>query len=523
VATALSLATVAAVESGALDLADRLSVECARQAARLGVFEVRTQARYAMAVCAAARGDDASAGRQVRAGLADLRRHRASIAAPDAQAAVAVHADQLAALGLRLAMRDGSATEVLNWMEQVRAVGPSRPAARPPDDDGVASRLTELRAVVSQVRAAEAEGRDTVDLLRRQRDLERLIHQARLRAAAVDVATRDPAPLDIDALCEALHGGRLIELADVDGRLVGVAVGDVHGPRLADLSATQSAGDAAAACVSALRSLLTESGGHAGRAARLGLLRRAVGVLDRTLAPLLTGDGPVVLVVPAALHAAAWQLVPSLAGRPVTVAPSAAWWFQANIAATQDPPDTDRVTVVAGPRLAVADQEVAAVARCYPGAAVLTGPAATGAAVLTAMTGAALAHVACHGHIRDDNALWSSLLLFDGPLYLYDLERVGRTPPLVVLSGCDTGVGMRVGDQLIGLSTVLLRSGTRSLIAARCPVPDSTATSETMNALHRRIVGGATPAGALAELSTGWARDDAGALIAAALGCFGRN
>jgi CHAT domain-containing protein len=139
------------------------------------------------------------------------------------------------------------------------------------------------------------------------------------------------------------------------------------------------------------------------------------------------------------------------------------------------------------------------------------------------MTRAALAHVACHGRIRDDNALWSSLELFDGPLYLYDLERVGRTPPLVVLSGCETGVGVRVGDQLVGLSTVLLRHGTRSLVAARCPVPDSMATSETMTALHRRIAGGASPGDALAELSAGWTRDDAGALVAAALGCFGRN
>jgi tetratricopeptide (TPR) repeat protein len=522
-ATALSLATVAAAESGAVELADRLSAECARRAARLGVFEVRMQVRYAMAVCAVARGDDASAGRQVRTGLADLGRHRAAIAAPDARAAVAVHADQLAALGLRLALRGGSAIEVLTWMERVRAAGRNQPAARPPDDDGLSGRLTELRAAVSQVRAAEADGRDTVDLLRRQRDLERLIHGRRLRAAVGEEDTDDSAVPTVDALCAALRDGSLIELADIDGRLVGVAVGGGRGFRMADLGSGQAARDAVAACVSALRSLVTESGGRSGRDARLGVLRAAVGALERLLAPLLTGDGPVVLVVPAALHAAAWQLVASLAGRPVAVAPSAAWWYQATVEACQNWTGTGRAVVIAGPRLAMADDEAAAVAHCYPGATVLTGPAATGAAVMTALTGTALAHVACHGHIRDDNALWSSLELFDGPLYLYDLERVGRTPPLVVLSGCETGVGVRVGDQLIGLSSVLLGRGTRSLVAARCPVPDSAATMRTMTALHREIAGGATPGAALAALSTGWANGEPDPLVAAALGCFGRN
>jgi CHAT domain-containing protein len=213
----------------------------------------------------------------------------------------------------------------------------------------------------------------------------------------------------------------------------------------------------------------------------------------------------------------------------VTVAPSATWWHAAatGTAAAGTAAATGMVSapalVVAGPRLSIADSEAAAVARCYPGATVLTGPAATAGAVLGALDGPAVAHVACHGRIRDDNALWSALELSDGPLYLYDLERVARTPPLVVLSGCETGVGVRVGDQLIGLSTVLLRRGTRSLLASVCAVPDSAATRETMRAVHERIAGGTTPAAALAGLCSGWSRDDAGALVAAALCCFGTH
>jgi CHAT domain-containing protein len=196
----------------------------------------------------------------------------------------------------------------------------------------------------------------------------------------------------------------------------------------------------------------------------------------------------------------------------VTVAPSATWW------ASAPPPDDGarRAVVVAGPRLAFAEAEASAVADGYPGAVTLTGPAATAAQVTAALNRAALLHVACHGRIRDDNALWSSLELFDGPLYLYDLDRAARTPPLVVLSGCETGVGVRVGDQLLGLSTALLRRGTRALVAAVCPLPDSAATRDTMIALHRRLAGGDPPSVALAALAGG-----PSPLVAAALTCFG--
>lgn len=519
-ASALALAGAAAVDSGDLELATVLSAECMRRADRLGVFEVRMQARYATAACAAARGDDVSARRQVRTGLADLRRHRASVAATDAQTAVAIHAGQLAALGLRLALRSGSASRVLDCMERVRDAGPARPAPLPPEDSALATRLTELRAVAARMRTAEAEGRDTADLLRGQRHLERLIHRRRLRTAAGDVGFRTFSALRVADLRRALAGGCLIALAEIDDRLVGVTVGPSRRTRLQDLGPSSAARDAVAAARSASRALLTDVAGR-GRDARLALLRRAVGALDAVCAPLVDGGGPVVLVVPAALHGAPWQLLPSLAGRPVAVAPSASWWLSA--VSQGHRPVRGPAVVVAGPRLAAAAGEAAAVARRHPRAVLLTGAAATTGAVLAAMAGAAVAHVACHGRIRDDNALWSSLELFDGPLYLYDLERHGRMPPLVVLSGCDTGVGVRVGDQLIGLSTVLLRHGTRSLVAARCAIPDSPVTGETMAALHGLIAGGASAGQALAELSAGWDRGEPVALVAGALGCFGES
>jgi CHAT domain-containing protein len=161
-----------------------------------------------------------------------------------------------------------------------------------------------------------------------------------------------------------------------------------------------------------------------------------------------------------------------------------------------------------------------AVAAHYPGANLLTGPAATAAAVTTALDGAPVAHLACHARVRHDNPLWSSLELADGPLCVFDLERVPRPPAVVVLSGCHTGVGVHAGDGLLGLSATLLTHGTRSLVAAVCALPDTVTTRDVMTALHARIAAGVSPAAALAELSALSGDADAH-LTAACLAAFG--
>jgi tetratricopeptide (TPR) repeat protein len=522
-ATAVALAALAACDAGDVGRAEALAAECARRARGLGVFEVRMLATQATATCAVARGDLARARRHVRAGLDELRRHRASFAATEASASVAAHAAQLAALGLRLAVRTGSAAVVLDWMELARAGRAGQLRPRPPDDEALAADLTELRSVAAGLRAAESEGRDTADLLRQRRDLERGIHRRRLRgdgAGGDGGAGLGPAPT-LGELTALLRGGSLVELAEVDGRLVGVRVGGRRAT-LADAGSAADLSGVAGTAMAALRATVVPARSRTRRGAGQDLLGRALAALDRALAGLLTGDGPVVLVVPAALHTVPWRLVPSLAGRPVTVAPSARWWR----AAAERAPRVaaGRAAVVAGPRLVEAEREAAAVAACYPRATLLGGGAATAAAVMAALGDAGVAHVACHGRIRHDNPLWSSLELDDGPLCVYDLERAGRTPPLVVLSGCETGVGVRAGDELLGLSTALLDHGTTSLVASVCVLPDSEATRDTMAALHRRVSRGERPAAALADLAGGTdgaEADEARRLLAASLTCFG--
>src|SRR5262249_3062590 len=83
---------------------------------------------------------------------------------------------------------------------------------------------------------------------------------------------------------------------------------------------------------------------------------------------------------------------------------------------------------------------------------------ATAARACAALDGAATAHLACHGHFRSDSPLFSSLQLADGPLNVYELQRLRVAPGGVVLSACDLAPStLPPGDGLLGLAPVLRR------------------------------------------------------------------
>ncbi|WP_143264400.1 CHAT domain-containing protein, partial [Amycolatopsis kentuckyensis] len=143
--------------------------------------------------------------------------------------------------------------------------------------------------------------------------------------------------------------------------------------------------------------------------------------------------------------------------------------------------------------------EAAALARRYPGARRFTGRTARVEPVLAALDGAALGHIAAHGVFRTDNPLFSALRLADGPLTVYDLERLASPPRQVVLSGCDSGrSAVHAGDELLGLASALLALGTTSLVATVLPIPDD-AGRALMVRHHRHLAAGCTPAAALAR------------------------
>jgi CHAT domain-containing protein len=327
-------------------------------------------------------------------------------------------------------------------------------------------------------------------------------------------------------------------LIEIDEELYAVVVraGGVHMHALGPLAAVVKELDALRF---ALRRL-GRSGGSPERAAAAATSAAGTSATfsgDRLDALLLRplsrelGDGPLVVVPTGALHALPWGLLPTCRGRPVTVAPSATLWLRAQARArtAREAPEgrdarkqAQRVVLVAGPGLAGAAGEVASLRRRYPGAQRFTPRTATVEAVLSALDGASLAHIAAHGRFRTDNPLFSSLTLADGPLMVYDIERMRRAPRQIVLSACDSGVsGVRPGDELMGLAAALFAQQASTLVASVVPVSDE-ATRPLMLRYHKALQATGSPAAALASVGEAEARGDPAAYAAAAaFVCFG--
>jgi CHAT domain-containing protein len=197
------------------------------------------------------------------------------------------------------------------------------------------------------------------------------------------------------------------------------------------------------------------------------------------------GDGPVVIVPPGRLNAVPWALLPSLADREVSVAPSARSWLRAR---NTHPFGREKVVLVSGPGLDAGRAEVGILAAEYGRAAtVLAGPDASAARVLGAIDGAGLAHIAAHGVFRADSPMFSSLRLADGPLTVHDVERLGRAPYRLILPSCESGRLAPAGaDELLGLASALLPLGTAGIVASVAQVGDRAA-APLMLALHRRL------------------------------------
>lgn len=125
--------------------------------------------------------------------------------------------------------------------------------------------------------------------------------------------------------------------------------------------------------------------------------------------------------------------------------------------------------------------------------------------------------------LSSDNPSFSSLQFADGPLFVYDLERLTRAPHIIVLSACDSGrAGTSDGNELRGLIAALLAPGTQAVIASVLPVGDD-ASPEFMIALHRHLMSGACVARALGQSQrAAWcANNPTFVAAAAAFVCFG--
>jgi tetratricopeptide (TPR) repeat protein len=420
-------------------------------------------------------------------GLAMLDLHLRTLGATELRTLATTQGAELAGMVLGHAARQQNARLFLRWSERWRAIGLRVTTVRPPPDSDLVAGLAALRTVVTRLDSADGRTAPPA-LLRERRRLEVAVRQRVLQTPAV--AAVDAGPFRIPDLLAQLGDADLVELTDVDGQLYAV-VATERRLRLEHVGPEQDAIHSLAYALFALRREGSGRGTHRLDMDVIGQ-RLEASLLGRL--PRMLRGGPVVVVPTGRLHAVPWGLMPSLRERATAVAPSSSAWLRARRAA---PPAERRVVLVGGPRLATADAEVQQLARQYPDALVLTGEHAVAERVMAAMDGAWLVHVAAHGTFRADSPLFSAIELDDGPLTVYDLERLRRAPYRVVLSSCNSAVGEAVGaDELLGLVSALISLGSAGVVASVVPVNDP-ATVPLMLALHEHLRAGCGLAQAL--------------------------
>ncbi|TDC01853.1 CHAT domain-containing protein [Nonomuraea longispora] len=293
-------------------------------------------------------------------------------------------------------------------------------------------------------------------------------------------------PAGIERVRAQLGAGSLVEFVTHEESLLAVLISErrVLLRRLADIREVKES-------IVRLRYSLR-------RHTRPGDVEAAAADVERlVLQPLLAelGNGPLVAVPVGALHTLPWGALPCLRERPVSVAASASAWMRArNLErALHDGPPV--VVAAAGPSLAHAHAEVAHVLACHPGGR--ESPART-ADVLRALRTADVLHLAAHGVFHARSPLVSGITLEDGPLMAYDLLEAPRSPELVVLSACNSGMSRAPVDGApLGLPGTFLAKGASCVVAGLVPVRDEAARA-MMGVFHELVVAGRSPDAALA-------------------------
>ena len=469
--------------------------------ARSGPHALRVRAWYGEALGRLAAGRRSGALSALRAGIAVAEDHRATLGATELRVRTATAVSELAEIGLGLAFDSGRALQVLRWSERWRAGAFSSPRATPPRDPKLAGLLAALRDTVGRLERATTAGEGLEGLADQQRKLEEAIRQqSRGAEGDFDRSLSFPSP---PVLREAIGERALVEYVEHQGRLYAV-IGQGGRFQLRTLGSAAVAETERIMLHFALGRLARRRSSSQSLDAAAILLERCCRRLGEFLIEPVArylGERDLIVVPTGPLHALPWALLPLLRGRAMTVSPSVALWYSRQGGERLPPLGSgSQVVFVAGPRLARAEEEIDLIRKAlYPKARMLHGSRATAKAVVGALEGRQLAHVAAHGSFRADNPQFSSLELFDGPLTVYDLEGIACTPPLMVLSSCDAGrSAVHPGDELMGTTAAFLALGTRAIVSSAAPVPDD-GVSPVMLSLHEELARGVGLARALAS------------------------
>ncbi|MGI9609375.1 MAG: CHAT domain-containing protein, partial [Acidimicrobiia bacterium] len=469
-------------------------------------IEIQIESLLAQSLLALADDDEVGARLAARTGLELLASHQETVGATDMRVALERHGAELGQIGLGLALEAQDPDRVLEWAEMTRAQALLTKPVTPPDDAAQERALAQLRDVHRRLRTAT--GETATSLMERQEELQSEI-QIRSRSVEGDKGREGFR----HGAIEPLDATTLVEFVRHGDQLSAVVLSFAQDARLVPLADTTSVLRELESLRFSMRRLAR------GGSNREVATRTAARLEQLIIEPLGINTDRVVFVPTPELYAAPWRLFPSTRQLVTTVSPSGAAWRRAKANAR---PIGNRLLAVAGPDLELADEEASAVAAAYAEADLLDSNSSVVADVSKGLARAQIAHFASHAHFEFENPMFSALRLADGALYLYDIERLGQTPDVVILSACDSGyTDAHVGEELMGLTSTLLAMGTNTIIASVGLVPDSDETKELMIRLHDGLSAGVSPSEALVIAQTSLGDSTAAMVAASSFVCIG--
>lgn len=159
----------------------------------------------------------------------------------------------------------------------------------------------------------------------------------------------------------------------------------------------------------------------------------------------------------------------------------------------------ERVLALGNPELAgskvglqFAELEAKEIQRLYPESTVLLNRKATEKSVKDLSTKHDILHFAAHAELNEKDPLSSAILLAkdgkeDGRLTVKEIFEMDLNADLVVLSGCETGLGkLSRGDEFVGLTRAFIYAGTPSVVASLWKVEDSS-TAALMGSFYKNL------------------------------------
>ena len=136
--------------------------------------------------------------------------------------------------------------------------------------------------------------------------------------------------------------------------------------------------------------------------------------------------------------------------------------------------------------------EAKAVKSLYPDGKVLLESQATKRMVKRESPKHDILHFAAHAELSKDAPLSSAILLAkdgkeDGRLTVKEIFEMELNADLVVLSGCETGLGkLSRGDEIVGLTRAFIYAGTPSVVASLWKVEDQS-TAALMGSFYKNL------------------------------------